>query len=1188
MRRLVALLAFSLAVFGQSDRGTITGTISDPANAVIPNASVTARNSESGAQYKTVTTPTGNYTLSQLPAGPYDLSIEAAGFNKFTQQGIRVQVAQAARIDIALQVGGATESITVNADAPLLKTDSGEQSHNISTLRMNALPLNFGASGTVRNPYTFVTLLPGASMTGSSSIRINGTPTDTSGIRVEGQEATNTLQPGRPDEQEPSVEALQEISVQTSNFAAEYGQVGGGLFNLTAKSGTNQFHGSGYEYFVNEALNAGIPFTNNGRGGLSRPVNRKHDFGFSVGGPVRIPHVYNGRNRTFFFFNYESYRTRTFSSGTFITVPTAAMRNGDFSAILTGRALGTDPLGRTIAENTIYDPASGRTVNGVVVRDPFVGNIIPKSRFDPVAAKIQALLPAPTKSGLVNNFEQVYPGQTTKSIPSVKIDHSFNDKSRMSFYYTHYHSASGIADAKVGSDGLPPPLTAANTNIMSTPTFRLSYDYSVTPTLLVHAGAGFLRQLANQLALASVVNYDAVGQLGFKGSATDPAGFPRITGLSSSYGGLSISMGPANVNHYYLEKPTAVLSVTLVHDKHTYKIGADFRIDGFTDRNVRGSQGVLNLSATESGLPSTDGQNLGGGSVGFPYASFLLGSVNNASVSSPQLRKSAWALFIQDSWKITRRLTLDYGLRWDLQGALREIHYRTSEFGPNTPNPSAGGLLGAVVYEGFGPGRCNCNFTQVYPYAIGPRLGLAYQFSPKTVIRAGWGLSYGSTPQYNFITNTPIVGVGYNQLVFFPTSFGDPAVTLQGGLPYTHADMYPTTLDPGIRPSPGQINSPPYLLDHNGGRPLRVNQWSIGLQREITKNLVIEAAYVGNRSVWDQANSMVDLNALTPQRLKSFGLDIGTAADRTLLSSRLSSAAQARGFKLPYAGYPTSLTVAQSLRPYPQYGTIPVLWAPLGNTWYDSLQAKATKRYSHGLDLTSTFTWQKELVLGSDTQGGSNATVNDVFNRPNQKTISPSSLPFVFSSGFNYQAPAWGRNRALKMMLRDWTVGGILRYQSGLPILVPAAQNTLASVLFRGTFANRVPGQPLFLQDLNCHCFDPNTTFVLNPKAWSDPALGQWGTSAVYYNDYRYARRPSESLSLGRLFHIREGMSFQVRAEFFNVFNRTYLNNPDSTNALATQSRSAQGAVVSGFGRINTGTTFSPPRAGQLIARFQW
>jgi hypothetical protein len=244
--------------------------------------------------------------------------------------------------------------------------------------------------------------------------------------------------------------------------------------------------------------------------------------------------------------------------------------------------------------------------------------------------------------------------------------------------------------------------------------------------------------------------------------------------------------------------------------------------------------------------------------------------------------------------------------------------------------------------------------------------------------------------------------------------------------------------------------------------------------------------------------------------------------------------------------------------------------------------------------VTAAFTWQKELILGAEAETGGGALFNDVFNRKNQKMLSPSSMPYVFVTAFNYQLPAWG-NRLTRAALRDWNFGGLLRYSSGQPILAPYANNNLNALLLRNlpsgataTFANRVQGEPLFTKELNCHCIDPNKDFVLNPKAWSDPAAGQWGTAAAYYNDYRLPRRYDEQLSVGREFRIREAMSLQVRAEFFNVFNRTYLNNPTSTNAQQGQTRNSQGVPVTGFGRIDAGSVFSPPRNGQLVARFVW
>ncbi len=340
--RILTAAVLAGVLCAQSDRGTLTGTISDSAGAVVPNAPVVVTNAETGIVSRTVTTSTGNYTVSSLSVGLYDISAEVTGFKKYIQRGVRVQVAETARVDIALEVGSATESITITADAALLKTEDAEQSETFTGDRLNALPINFGiGGGAIRNPLGFVKLAPGASLNGWNDIKVNGAPNGSFRIIFEGQDATSNLNPRVSDESQPSMESIQEFTLQTSNFAPEFGQVIGGLFNFTARSGTNQFHGSAYDYSTNEDLGAGQPFTNSGNGHLLRPPNRQNDFGGSIGGPVWIPKVYNGHDRTFFFFNYEMYRKHQ-ATDTFGTVPTAAMRNGDFSSVLTGKILNTD------------------------------------------------------------------------------------------------------------------------------------------------------------------------------------------------------------------------------------------------------------------------------------------------------------------------------------------------------------------------------------------------------------------------------------------------------------------------------------------------------------------------------------------------------------------------------------------------------------------------------------------------------------------------------------------------------------------------------------------------------------------------------------------------------------------------------------------------------------------------------
>ncbi len=1184
---LVALFCCASYLLAQNDRGTITGTVSDPAGAVVPNASVVATSTDTGATFKTVTTGTGNYTIPSLPAGQYSVSVEAAGFKKFTQNGIEVQVAQVARIDVKLDVGSTTESITITSEAPLLQTENAQQSTNVTDERMNDLPLNFGgggsSTGSIRSPYMFNVLSPGVANNASGdTANVNGLQANTFRVQVDGQDATSQNDIGWTSTvAQPSVDMIQEFSLQTSNFAAEYGQIGGGLYNFTTKSGTNQLHGTAYEYLTNEAMNASTPFTH------ADPRSRKNDFGGTVGGPVVIPKLYNGKDKTFFFFNIEVYRNTVNTAGSFQTLPTAAMRGGNFSQIL-GKQVGVDPAGNPILANEIYDPASVRTVNGQLVTTPFVNNTIPQSRFDPVAVKIQNLIPQPSNGALVNNWAQVAGNYHRQEIPAFKIDQILPDNSKLSFYFSDQ-----TTHQLTSPDAIPYPLSVVRVQAIYGITTRLNYDRSITPTVLWHAGVGFQRFHNPDSSPPQVLNYDAAGQLGFVGSATNPGGFPRIAGFTGAAlgAGSSLNFGPTNANSYFDDGLTANSTATWVHGNHTIKGGAEYRLDSWTDRNSRGAQGVLNFSPNETGLPYLQTSSIGGQTIGFAYASFLLGQVDNANVNAvqdPQWRKPAWGLFLQDTWKLTPKLTLDYGLRWDWQTEGHEIHYRTSMFGPTIPNPSAGDLPGALVYEGYGPGRCNCTFSHAYPYAIAPRLGLAYQIDSKTVLRAGWGVSYGQVPTYFYITNGALLGVGFNSIAFTNPQFGAAGAILSQGLQYDHSQLYTASLNPGLVPYPGQLNSPNYFIDPNDGRPPRIMQWSVGLQRELSSNLMLEANWVGNRGAWISqpsgifaSNTLVNLNAINPATLTAHGINPATQAGQNLLLSTFKSGIpQANGFNLPYAGYPLTATLAQALRPYPQFGNIPLVWAPLDDSWYESLQSKLTKRYSHGLTVNAAFTWSK-------AEANPGGTVNNVFNRGVNKSIASYDEPFVFNVGFTYDIPTVSGNKFVRAIESGWVFGGILSYGSGLPIPTPTATTNQSSLLYQNTLMDRVAGQPLYLANPNSG-IDPNRQFAWNPAAWANPAAGTWGTAAPYYSDFRYQRRPDEQMSLGRTFRVTEKTTLQIRAEFFNIFNRVYLANPSTLAPTNPQAFNSAGAPTSGWGYVNpTATAPAPyyPRNGQLVAR---
>jgi hypothetical protein len=402
---ICCLLVVAGAAFAQSDRGTLTGSVTDQAGAVIPNAAIEVKNINTAAVYQSQSSSTGNYTFSQLPAGKYQMSSSVPGFKQYLRTGITVMVAQTLRIDISLEVGDISETVTVSADAPLLRMDSGELATNVGSKSLNELPI-LGFAGYIRDPFAMTTLIPGAlySQSFGSLVRINGAPSNTQSVRIEGQDATNGIWTSFTTFTQPSVDSVEEVAVQTSNFAAEFGQAGGGLFNMTMKSGTNRLHGSAYDYWYNEALNASSPYGRKDR-------QRRNDYGFTAGGPVYIPKVYDGRDKTFFFFNWEQFREKSTDATTTYTVPTLKMRKGDFSEVLTNATVTTADGVTTIKQNQIYKPGTEHTYIGLdgksyLMRDPYPGNVITDTPNSSALA-IQELIPEPAgpyKDDLTGNY----------------------------------------------------------------------------------------------------------------------------------------------------------------------------------------------------------------------------------------------------------------------------------------------------------------------------------------------------------------------------------------------------------------------------------------------------------------------------------------------------------------------------------------------------------------------------------------------------------------------------------------------------------------------------------------------------------------------------------------------------------------------------------------------------------------
>jgi hypothetical protein len=1230
MRSLsTALVLFfvALALFAQTDRGTITGTIIDPAGAVVANAAIEARNTGTGATHPVASSATGNYTIPNLPTGTYELSVTVPGFKKLVRAGLVVQAAQTIRVDGTLEVGSATESVTVTEAATLLKTESGELSNTVATKTMDTLPLlsvGQNSSG-IRNPFNLVALLPGAyyqpspSFTGPT-VRINGGVSGSEKVLIDGMDATNILGQGANQQGQPGMDSIQEWTVQTSNYAAEFGQAGSAVMNVTMKSGTNQYHGNAYEYFQNDFLNAGQAFTVDTKGNPDehiRPRVRRNDYGLTLGGPVTIPKVYNGQNRTFFFFGWEQFLQTQNTLPSVRTVPAVAFRNGDFSAAITaagGRTLGTDPLGRAIIANTIYDPNTRRTAsNGQIVTDPFVNNQL--TRFDPVALKVQNLIPLPlctagppcNASGVAGNFQNSQTDLRDTEVPSLKIDHSFGSKDKLSFFWsrTMTYTLTGY-----GQDGAPQPIGGSFGGGIYAHRERLNYDRTLTPTVLLHLGAGYDQ---NYLGRPSVTpDYDPCGGLGLCSQAFQrPATFPLLTGLNDTIaGGTSIAGPPGRADDKY-STMNAIASLTWVKSNHTFKFGGSGAFQGSYSIDINNLSGTYGFSSGQTAMPyavntstGTSSAAFGPNHIGLPYASFLLGLVDSAEVDPPsrvRFGKQEWGFYAQDSWKVTRKLTLDLGLRYDYATWYREQYGRSPNLAPLTANAIAGGHPGAVIYQA----TCHCEFAHNYPWGIGPRIGFAYQVLPKTVLRGGFGITYtgtgvaqvfgaasgNATANNRFPASVP--GAALMTLGQGVTINGSPLTAAQIAWPNFSPDFYPLG---GVMPGPG-----PQYYDQNAGRPARQYQWSFSVQREVARDLVVQASYIGNRGIWwptYAGQPLTNYNFLSTSILSQYGLNLNNPADLATLLAPIGSASAGRfQNRLPFAGFPLTATVAQSLRPLPQFTTIGLINPPLGGTWYNSLQLTANKRFSHGLQFDFGFTWAKSM----DTFAGT----PDVENRALAKGLSNLDQPLVTRVGFTYTSPKWGP-KGVSYAVRDWMVNGFLYYASGTPLAAPTAnttgyatslsQATIANVTFQSASHQVRTGQPLYLQNLDCHCFDANTAFVLNPAAWANPAPGQFG-SQTYYGDFRGERRPVENFSVGRQFRVRERMSLNIRAEFTNIFNRTYLNNPSLTSPqtapVCKLSTGGNGTcsqaglqIVSGFGSVSTSTVLYPPRTGQLVAQF--
>ena len=1153
-------LSTSLTVTAQSDRGTITGIVTDSSGAVLPKASVSATNTSKGIISKTVTNEEGNYTIPLLPAGVYLVKVELSGFRTYIREGITVQVAQTARLDVTLQIGEVSETVEVTADASILRTESGELSTSITPEKLSALPVDF--SGAMRNPMSFLRLVPGASVSRDQSWPVtsqNGLQSFSEEIRIDGASSTNPT-PGVFNEAQPSVDAIQEINIQTANFNAEYGQAGGAIMNMTLKSGTNQLHGTVYEYLRNEFFNAknkDLPESD------PKTKLRRHEFGGTVGGPLVIPKLYNGHNKTFWFTSYAQFYTRDNQKG-FWSVPREEWRRGDLSSLLLPTVLGTDVLGRPIQQGQLYDPSTTRTVvvggQSYAVRDPFPNNQIPLRSA--VAKRILSFMPQVSVSGLDANNLLGPTGTPLRDevIWSLKMDHEFSPRSHLSgsFNYMYTHKINGATPFGAAD--------SARDQTITSKIVRINHDYTFGNNAINHFAVGLLRYQNPD----GVPNrgFDPEAELGLRGTLID-GWFPAVNFSNS----LS-NIGTQQLKHLYHTVPTVVDSFSKVVGKHTFKFGGEYRHAMANFFGGNGAYGGLNFGSAQTALPYLSGSSGSYSLLGAPFASFLLGEVGSAYLNSPvhmSYRYSDYAFYAQDDFKITPRLTINYGLRYDLHRPLTEKYDRISSFVPDLPNPGAGGRPGALGFLGSGsePGRTGRESWLDTDYKdFGPRIGLAYRVTDKTVLRGGFGTVYGRLEVNTF---DPIQSVGSGSVT---TSYPpiNPATQSQFNLDngFPAVSVLPPVFDPTLL-----NNQSIQVFRPESGKLPRIYTWNITLQRQLTPNLSVEAGYVGNHGTRLLTSNFVNLN--------QNDFSVLSMGDKLLQQIDNATDAAALGVRYPYPGFQG--TVAQALRPYPQFQGIGDPQATVGESDYNSLQMKVQQRLSHGLDFLVSYTLSKNITTVDDAFGWGGAGSTDVKSLSLERALatagnSPGDRTHNLVAAFGYELPLDKRvtGRAAKIALGGWKISGILQYASGGALGLGYPNNLGNTVFNNGGRYNVVQGQSRTKEVANVW---PGAGWLFNVDAFAPPGSYSVGNAARTYGDIRGFPYRNEDFALAKQFSISENKRLEIRCDVLNAFNRSIWNNP---NTSVTDPSRIQGGRAIGFGSFWGRSNVE--RQLQLQARF--
>ena len=1147
----VVLLCGSGLLIAQSERGAISGTVRDTSGAVIPGAKISVTNTATNVANNLTSNEVGEFTVPSLPVGTYDVQVEKEGFRRAEIRGLTVNAAVTARVDVNLEVGEARQAIEVQATAVQLQTEDSKTSVTVNQKLVDTLPLV--VAGAVRSPFDLATITPESKpQGGDGGFALGGGQAAAYQATLDGVsvDTSRALQKSWVNSNSPSVEAVTEFTVDTNGFKAEFSHASGGVMTFVTKSGTNNFHGSAYEFLRNNDFDANDWFSN--KLGKPRQIYKQNDFGFTLGGPVWIPKIYKGRNKTFFFFSLEGFRNRNGASNFTATIPTPEMYSGDFSKWV-------DKNGKQIP---IFDPTTQVTnSDGSVTRAQFANNMIPKSFFNTASAQALSVFQAsgmlvpnapsaiPGTYGYVNNNYVVSNGTQVQPVDkrSIKGDHVFNEKQRISGYYGFDRES-----IEPGADG-PPTLPGLYTNYndlqQASDVVRFSWDWAFTPSKLNHfyAGGNNWRQNHNppQEYIGNWKNKFCLGDVPDCNQNLVNL-FSGGDGYYTTWGGQA-NNGSENTVYAYND------DFTWIHGSHTFKFGGMYQLNHYNGFGRQCISGCVGFSYLETGKPAVTDPNQGGNA----FASFLLGYADSGQIDTVRFIGQQFPYFggyFQDDWHISRRLVLNLGLRYDTNLPPTGLNDNWSDFSPTTPNPAAGNIPGAVLFAGSGPGRVGSrSLADLWAGGWGPRFGFAYSINDKTVIRGGYGRLFGQLMSVTGSTHN--MGFTLTQTFSNANSGLTPTFLLSQGMP-------PWTAPPFINPSVANGTSVSWFQGQEATRLPETNNFNFSIQRQLTGSLILEASYNGVVGSHLQAQ-LDDYNQVNPRYLTAFGTVEQSTA---VLNSKVGSAtANAAGITEPFPGFlalwGSRGTVKQALRPFPQYTVIQTYEGEgdhSGHSTYHAAIVRLEKRYSHGLTLQASYVFSKLLTdadsywgNGSAGTGGAGCCLAaDQYNRRLEKSIGQFDVTHDFKTGFVYDLP-FGRGRQYlthgigSWILGNWGVNGILIYASGQPVAITSSY-VLPLYPSSGRSTPYVTSYTGWQPQWKNGSFDPSVdNFFVPYGSGPFPMQGQntpydgFGNATRYNPKVRQFPFLNENMSVARAFPIRESMRLEFRAEAFNVFNRT-------------------------------------------------